>query len=81
MYESLFSSFLYLHVTREKLARRHLYKTFKHKMLMKLTPGSIVAMKKDKMYNVELTTNLFHLNTFKETKTIKDITKNLGLSV
>jgi len=39
MYESLFGSFFYLHVTREKLLKRRLYKKFAHKMLMKLTPS------------------------------------------
>ncbi len=37
-YKSLFSSFFYLHVTREKLPKRRLYKKFAQKMLMKLTP-------------------------------------------
>jgi len=37
-YESLFGSFFYLHVTREKLLKRHLYEKFALKMLMKLTP-------------------------------------------
>jgi len=36
-YESLFGSFFYLHVTREKLSKRR-YKKIR-KMLMKLTPG------------------------------------------
>ncbi len=36
-YESLIGSFFYLHVTREKLPKRHLYEKFAHKMLMKLT--------------------------------------------
>ncbi len=39
MYESLFSSFFYLHVTSKKLPKRCLYKKFEHKMLMKLTPS------------------------------------------
>ncbi len=38
MYKSLFGSFFYLHVTREKLLKRRLYKKCGRKMLMKLTP-------------------------------------------
>jgi hypothetical protein len=38
-YKSLFGSFFYLHVTREKLPKRHLYKKFVRKRLMKLTPS------------------------------------------
>ncbi len=34
-----FGSFFYVHVTREKLPKRRLYKKFVHKMLMKLTKG------------------------------------------
>ncbi len=34
-----FGSFFYLHVTREKLPKRHSYEKFGCKMLMKLTPG------------------------------------------
>jgi len=37
-YKSLFGSFFYLHVTRAKLPKRHSYKKFARKMLMKLTP-------------------------------------------
>jgi hypothetical protein len=37
-YKRLFSSFFYLHVTREKLPKRRSYKKFSHKMLMKLRP-------------------------------------------
>jgi len=36
-YESLFGSFFYLHVTREKLLKTCSYKKFTRKMLMKLT--------------------------------------------
>jgi len=39
-YESLFGSFFYLHVTRDKLSKRCLYEKFARKMLMKLTPVS-----------------------------------------
>ncbi len=39
MYESLFGSFFYLHVTREKLPKRCSYLKFVCKMLIKLTPG------------------------------------------
>ncbi len=39
MYESIFGSFFYLHVTREKLLKRHLYEKLWRKTLMKLTPG------------------------------------------
>ncbi len=39
--KSLFGSFFYLHVTREKLLKRRLYITFACKMLMKLTPWEI----------------------------------------
>jgi len=38
LYESLFGSFFFLHVTREKLPKRCSYKKFARKMLMKLTP-------------------------------------------
>jgi len=38
-YEHRFGSFFYIHVTREKLRKQHLYKKFACKMLMKLTPG------------------------------------------
>jgi len=37
-YKSLFGSFFYLHLTREKLLKRHWHKKFAKKMLMKLTP-------------------------------------------
>jgi len=40
-YKSLFCSFFYLHVTREKLQKRRSYKKLVHKMLMKLTPCAI----------------------------------------
>jgi len=40
-YESCFGSFLYLHVTREKLSKQHLYEKFARKMLVKLTPDFI----------------------------------------
>jgi len=33
-----FGSFFYLHITREKLPKRHLYVKFVRKMLMKLKP-------------------------------------------
>jgi len=39
LYKSLFSSFFYLQVTREKLPKRRVYEKFARKMLMKLTPG------------------------------------------
>jgi len=42
LYERRFSSFFYVHVTREKLPKRHSYKKFARKMLMKLTPGRSV---------------------------------------
>ncbi len=41
LYESLFGSFFYLNVTREKLPKRHSYKKFSRLMLMKLTAGLI----------------------------------------
>ena len=37
-YEGLFGNLFYLHVSREKLPKRRLYKRFERKMLMKLTP-------------------------------------------
>jgi len=37
-YKSLFGSFFYLHVTREKLLKRRSYEIFLRKMLIKLTP-------------------------------------------
>jgi len=39
LYERYFGSFFYIHVTREKLPKWHLYKKFVRKMLMKLTIG------------------------------------------
>ncbi len=39
LYEHRFSSFFYVHVTREKLPKRRSYEKFVRKMLMKLTPG------------------------------------------
>jgi hypothetical protein len=36
----LCEAFFYLHVTREKLPKKLLYKKGTHKMLMKLTPGA-----------------------------------------
>jgi hypothetical protein len=42
-YESIFYSFFYLYVTREKLPKRHSYKKFAHKMLMKLTPKGAIS--------------------------------------
>jgi len=39
LYESLFGSFFYLHVTREKLQKRHSYEKFVGLTLMKLTQG------------------------------------------
>jgi hypothetical protein len=39
LYERCFSSFFYIHVTREKLQKQHSYKKFVRKMLMKLTTG------------------------------------------
>jgi len=38
-YECHFVSFLYVHVTREKLPKQRLYEKFVRKMLMKLTIG------------------------------------------
>jgi len=38
-YQSLFGSFFYLHVTREKLLKRRSYEKFACKMLVKLTPN------------------------------------------
>ncbi len=38
-YECHFSSFFYIHVTREKLPKQHSYKKFIRKMLMKLIMG------------------------------------------
>ncbi len=38
LYECHFSSFFYVHVTREKLPKRRSYVKFTRKMLMKLTP-------------------------------------------
>ncbi len=38
LYKSLFGSFFYLYVTREKLPKRCLHEKFARKMLMKLTP-------------------------------------------
>jgi len=40
LYERLFSSFFYVHVTREKLPKQRSYEKFVCKMLMKLTPAS-----------------------------------------
>jgi len=37
LYKSLFGSFFYLHVTREKAAKKTFYKKFARKMLMKFT--------------------------------------------
>jgi len=37
LYKRNFGSFLYVHVTREKLSKQRLYKKFARKMLMKLT--------------------------------------------
>jgi len=39
VYERHFSSFFYVHVTREKLPKHHSYEKYACKMLMKLTPG------------------------------------------
>jgi len=39
LYERLFGSFFYVHVTREKLPKQHLDKKFLIKMLMKLAIG------------------------------------------
>jgi hypothetical protein len=43
-YESLFGSFFYLHVTREKLPKRHSYVKFARKLLMKLTTVLILYL-------------------------------------
>jgi len=61
VYKSLFGSFFYLYVTREKLPKRHLYKKFAHKMLMKLTPFSwnLVELKTDLLLHGK-TIWLFH---------------------
>ena len=45
-YEYCFSSFFYVHVTREKLPKQRLYEKFARKMLMKLTPARIKASNK-----------------------------------
>jgi len=45
-YENLFGSFFYLHVTREKLPKRHLYEIFLGKMLIKLAPGGLKSTNK-----------------------------------
>jgi len=39
LYECCFGSFFYIHVTREKLPKRHLYKKFVRKILMKFKVG------------------------------------------
>jgi len=41
LYERRFSSFFYIHVTREKLPKQRLYEKFVCKMLMKLTTGNL----------------------------------------
>jgi len=46
LYKSLFGSIFYLHVGREKLPKRHLYKKFMHKILAKLTPRSSSSLVK-----------------------------------
>jgi len=39
LYKRCFVSFFYVHVTREKLMKQHLYEKIVHKMLMKLNTG------------------------------------------
>jgi len=43
MYECLFGSYFNLNVTREKVPKKHLYEKLAHIMLMKLTPGVVLA--------------------------------------
>jgi len=52
-YESLSSSFFYLHETREKLPKRNLYEKFARKMLKKLPLG---------IYFTNIFTQRFHAN-------------------
>jgi hypothetical protein len=53
-YEHCFSSFFYVHVTRAKLPKRHLFKKFARKMLMKLTAGVIQTFSKILCFGVGL---------------------------
>ncbi len=50
LYKSLFGSFFYLHVTREKLPKRQSNKKFAHKMLKKLRPTQHHIIKHHKYY-------------------------------
>ncbi len=45
-YESLFGSFFYLNITREKLLKRCLYEKFVRKMFEKLTPEAVFKLMK-----------------------------------
>jgi hypothetical protein len=52
-YEHRFGSFFYVHVTREKLPKRRLYKKIVRKMLMKLTTEQIFSREKESSIIIE----------------------------
>jgi len=57
LYKSLFGSFFYLHVTREKLPKKCSYKKFLRKMLMKLTLGEPLDKVADIIFKLKLITS------------------------
>ncbi len=58
-----FSSFLYVHVIREKLLKQHLCKKFARKMLMKLTQGFQFHQLTRSAFSLEQNGKLFLANS------------------